>query len=61
MQRINFNLTNAVQTAKVELAKALSIPKTERKPLTQADRDSSTQLTPVQEVFNSQQMDHVAE
>ena len=61
MKPVNFNLANTIQTTKVELAKALSVPRTERKPLTQAERESLTELTPMQEVFNNQMMDHIAE
>ncbi len=59
MQPVTFNI--AIENAKARIALALARPEPERRPLTQAERDSLTKRTPVQQVFNDQKMDHVAE
>ncbi len=60
MERVRFN-TKAIENAQARIAQALARPKAERRSLTQAERDSLIQLTPIQQVFNDQKIDHVAE
>lgn len=60
MESVRFNI-KAIEDAKARIAQALARPETKRRPLTQAERDSLTQLTSIQQVFNGQKMDHVAE
>ena len=60
MEPVRFN-SKAVEDAKARIAQALARPKIERRPLTQAERDSLTHLNPVQAAFNNQRMDHVSE
>lgn len=61
MKPVTFNF-KAIQDAQARIAQALARPDSERRrPLTQAEIDEATKLTPIQEAFNNQQMDHVAE
>ena len=59
MEPVRFNLTT--EDVRTRIAQALARPKTERRPLTQVERDSLTELNLIQKVFNEQTMDHVAE